>query len=65
MSKILQVKQIFPNNNWNVNAIQDRLNVSLNELSEENAEINKSTYITNARSGDITTAIVEYYKEVK
>lgn len=65
MSKILQVKQIFPNNNWNVNAIQDRLNVSLNELSEENAEINKITYITNARSGDITTAIVEYYKEVK
>lgn len=65
MSKILQVKQIFPNNNWNANAIQDRLNVSLNELSEENAEINKITYITNARSGDITTAIVEYYKEVK
>lgn len=65
MSKILQVKQIFPNNNWNGNAIQDQLNVSLNELSEENAEINKITYITNARSGDITTAIVEYYKEVK
>ncbi len=65
MSKILQVKQIFPNNSWNGNAIQDRLNVSLNELSEENAEINKITYITNARSGDITTAIVEYYKEVK
>lgn len=65
MSKILQVKQIFPNNNWNGNAIQDLLNVSLNELSEENAEINKITYITNARSGDITTAIVEYYKEVK
>ena len=65
MSKILQVKQIFPNNNWNENAIQDRLNVSLNELSEENAEINKITYITNARSGNITTAIVEYYKEVK
>lgn len=65
MSKILQVKQIFSNNNWNGNAIQDRLNVSLNELSEENAEINKITYITNARSGDITTAIVEYYKEVK
>lgn len=65
MSKILQVKQIFPNKNWNGNAIQDRLNVSLNELSEENAEINKITYITNARSGDITTAIVEYYKEVK
>ena len=65
MSKILQVKQIIPNNNWNGNAIQDRLNVSLNELSEENAEINKITYITNARSGDITTAIVEYYKEVK
>lgn len=65
MSKILQVKQIFPNNNWNGNDIQDRLNVSLNELSEENAEINKITYITNARSGDITTAIVEYYKEVK
>lgn len=65
MSKILQVKQIFPNNNRNGNAIQDRLNVSLNELSEENAEINKITYITNARSGDITTAIVEYYKEVK
>lgn len=41
------------------------VNVSLNELSEENAEINKITYITNARSGDITTAIVEYYKEVK
>lgn len=65
MSKILQVKQIFPNNNWNGNSIQDRLNVSLNELSEENAEINKITYITNARSDEITTAIVEYYKEVK
>ena len=59
MSRILQVKQVFPNNNWK------RLNVSLNELSAENAEINKITYITNARSGDITTAIVEYYKEVE
>lgn len=65
MSKILQVKQVFPINNWNGYFIQDRLNVSLNELSEENAEINKITYITNARSGEITTAIVEYYKEVK
>lgn len=65
MSRILQVKQVFPNNNWKVDFIEERLNVSLNELSAENAEINKITYITNARSGDITTAIVEYYKEVE
>lgn len=65
MSRILQVKQVFPNNNWTGNFIEERLNVSLNELSAENAEINKITYITNARSGDITTAIVEYYKEVE
>lgn len=65
MSRILQVKQVFPNNNWNGDFIEERLNVSLNELSAENAEINKITYITNARSGDITTAIVEYYKEVE
>lgn len=65
MSRILQVKQVFPNNNWNGGFIEERLNVSLNELSAENAEINKITYITNARSGDITTAIVEYYKEVE
>mgnify|MGYP006914560822 FL=1 len=65
MSRILQVKQVFPNNNWKGDFIEERLNVSLNELSAENAEINKITYITNARSGEITTAIVEYYKEVK
>lgn len=65
MSKMLQVKQVFPINNWKGYFIQDRLNVSLNELAEENAEINKITYITNARNGEITTAIVEYYKEVK
>jgi hypothetical protein len=59
------VKQVFPNNNWKGDFIEERLNVSLNELSAENAEINKITYITNARSGDITTAIVEYYKEVE
>lgn len=59
------MKQVFPNNNWKGDFIEDRLNVSLNELSAENAEINKITYITNARSGDITTAIVEYYKEVE
>lgn len=59
------MKQVFPNNNWKGDFIEERLNVSLNELSAENAEINKITYITNARSGDITTAIVEYYKEVK
>lgn len=59
------MKQVFPNNNWKGDFIEERLNVSLNELSAENAEINKITYITNARSGDITTAIVEYYKEVE
>lgn len=59
------MKQVFPNNNWKGDFIEERLNVSLNELSAENAEINKITYITNARSGDITTAIVEYYKKVE
>ena len=59
------MKQVFPNNNWKGDFIEERLNVSLNELSAENAAINKITYITNARSGDITTAIVEYYKEVE
>ena len=59
------MKQVFPNNNWKGDFIEERLNVSLNELSAENAEINKITYITNARSGEITTAIVEYYKEVE
>lgn len=34
-------------------------------LIKEDIEKNKITYITNARSGDITTAIVEYYKEVE
>ena len=39
MSRILQVKQVFPNNNWKGDFIEERLNVSLNELSAENAEI--------------------------
>ena len=63
MSRILQVKQVFPNNNWKGDFIEERLNVSLNELSAENAEINKITYITNARSGDITTAITKRWNK--
>ena len=62
MKKILQVIQVLPETHLTItNTIDKALNVVLSKLSATNAEINKIKYIRN-RSGDIKSAIVEYYK---
>lgn len=62
--KVAQVDAISGGGIIDSRDISKPLNKVLCDLQKDKKEIDKITYITNARSGDITRAIVEYYAEM-
>lgn len=62
--KVAQVDAVSGNGVFESRDISKPLNKVLCDLQKDKREVDKITYITNTRTGDITRAIVEYYAEM-